>query len=114
MNSERNLQAQIGPVALVVATLLFGSFRPMPRLHHRAAAQPGVNESVFTWEPVDRTDTQRSIALPVRDDALLFLLPLALAPLLVLKTRRRARVPLTFRRLKLLPSANDPLPSLQA
>lgn len=112
MHSERNRSAQIAPVALLLAALLFGWFRPVTRLHHRAQTRPGVNPSVVTWEPAGSNDGGHPDPPPVRFVDQAVWQGLALAPLIVLKLRWLAMVPVAIRRLRLPPPSNDPLPAL--
>ena len=114
MRSEPNLHARIAPVTLILAALVLGSFRPVTRLHQRAHGRPGVNHSVFTWEPADPKQGDHPDPVPVRFAVQLFRGALALAPVIVLKTRWLAMVPVSIRRLKLPPPSNDPLPSHHA
>jgi hypothetical protein len=114
VSAKGNVRVQIAPVALVLATLLFGSFRPATRVHRRTPGRAGVNQPAFAWEVADPDDGYRADVAPVCTPTLAPSLILALAPLIVLKTRWRAMVPVAVRHLKLPPPSNDPFPSRQA
>ena len=103
--------SQIAPVAVILAALLFGSFHTVTRVHHRAPLRSGVTQSACIGEPAGSSDGGTPECGPARLLAPTFQLGLALIPLIVLKLRRLAMVPMTVRRLKLPPASGDPLPS---
>jgi len=101
---DRSLRSRLGPLALVVAALLLGSFRPLPRLNHRLTPC-GLHLLAMALEPGEGCDGGTN-ALPIGRATAGYATPIFLAltgVLVVLKLRRLAIVPIVVRRVKLFP-----------
>jgi hypothetical protein len=110
--AKRLLRVWVGPVALILAAGLLGTFRPVLRFHTQRSGHSRVHQPILLSEVTESSAGDRQppargglLANPYVSVALVAILVSVVT--IVLKARRTAFVPIPMRRLKLPPAADS-------